>query len=261
MSNSLVDLIQHSPWWLLTSVGGFLLFALGTIVVLSYALFKYGKDIRQLNDYETIAKLASFAASMDQATQSYGRTAIQLQSFGKKIEDLDAILQALRGRAEDSEQKMGTLGSKLNAMQSMIEDQRSFVREQNPASDVPALNDDQDTMNWETIRDNWNEVRDALENAIEGLDVETRRRYSEATRYKYAKIIQYLKEDRVLSDRAALAATNMDTIFLKVRPRNSVIKIDDVRNFEKWKSEVLSDINKYNKQNKASAKKEQILQL
>jgi hypothetical protein len=179
---------------------------------------------------------------MEGATNSYAKTHEVVEAFGRT---LDA-----------TEQRIGTLTSKLNAIEKIIDDQRSQAPTMlpQPNQNGRLLNGAEDVKNWEAVREGWYEVRDRLEAIIENLDVDTRRKYSDATRYKYADIVDYLQKDNVLDNKAALAAKNMDRFFLKVRPRNAVINDAEVQSFNDWKSEVIAGLGKYNRQRRASAR-------
>jgi hypothetical protein len=242
MQGDLAQILGKTPGWILTTVGGVIFVAALGMIVLGYALFKYGKDIRRLNEYETVARLARLASIMEGATKSYAKTHDVVEAFGRT---LDA-----------TEQRIGTLTSKLNAIEKIIDDQRSQTPTMlpQPSQNGRTLNDAEDVKNWEAIREGWYEVRDRLETLIENLDADTRRKYSDATRYKYSDIIDYLQKDKVLGTNAALAAKNMDRVFLKVRPRNAVINGTEVQSFNNWKSEVIIEIGKYNRSRRASVR-------
>ena len=242
MQSDLGQIIDKTPLWILTTFGGIVFAAAIGMTVLGYALFKYGKDIRRLNEYETVARLARLAAIMEGATHSYAKTHEVVEAFGRT---LDA-----------TEQRIGTLTSKLNAIEKIIDDQRTQAPALSPQpnSSGRLLNDAVDVKNWEAIREGWYEIRDRLELTIENLDADTRRKYSEATRYKYADIIDKLKIDRVLDNNSTLSAKNMDRLFLKIRPRNAIINDTDVQSFNSWKSEVIAGLGRYNRQRRASAR-------
>jgi hypothetical protein len=242
MQSDLAQILDKTPGWILTTVGGVILVAALGMIFLGYALFTYGKDIRRLNEYETVARLARLASIMEGATNSYAKTHQVVEAFGRT---LDA-----------TEQRIGTLTSKLNAIEKIIDEQRSQTPATlpQPSQNGRVLNDAEDVRSWEGIREGWYEVRDRLESVIESLDVDTRRKYSDATRYKYDDIIEYLQKDKVLNSKAALSAKNMDRMFLKARPRKSIIDAAEVQTFNNWKSEVIAEIGKYNRQKRAFAK-------
>jgi len=222
-----------------------------TMMILAHALYKYGSDIRKLNDYETIAKLAMLAHSMESATHSYGKTLVVVEGFGNKIETFGQIL-------DDSEQRISTLSSKLNALQSLLEDNQRPPLEPSvtlPQMPTGTLNDPEDRKNWEIIRSEWTDIRDEIERTIEMMDGRVRRKYSEAPRYKYDKIINFLEQDKVLGSKAALAAKNMDGVFMQIRPRNAPISLTQVKQFEEWKRLVLSELKKFKRNKKNGASK------
>ena len=157
-------------------------------------------------------------------------------------------VNALAEQLDTSQSRIGTLTSKLDAIEKLLDDQRTQVS-QLTAPVLPqngrSLNDAEDTKNWETIREGWYEIRDGLEAVIEMLPADLRRKYSEARRYSYAEIIDDLQKDNVLDNKAALAAKNMNQIFLQVRPRNALIDSGKVQNFADWLPQVRSAIKRF----------------
>jgi hypothetical protein len=102
MQSDLAQILDRTPGWIFTTLGSVILVAALGMIVLGYALFKYGKDIRRLNEYETVARLARLASVMEGATNSYAKTHEVVEAFGRT---LDA-----------TEQRIGTLTSKLDAI-------------------------------------------------------------------------------------------------------------------------------------------------
>jgi hypothetical protein len=233
MSYNLLDFFKDTPSWLLSAIGTALLLLMIEVGYFAYALFKYGKDIRKLNEFEAIARFSRTSEAMEAATVAFG-----------KMSDRVNALTAQFNTAQD---RIGTLTSKLDAIEKLLDDQRTQVS-QVPAS-LPqngrSLNDAQDIKNWETIREGWYEVRDAIEAVIEALPPNLRRKYSEAKRYSYAEIIDDLQKDNVLDNKAALAAKNINQVFLQVRPRNAVIDSAKVQNFAEWLPQVRNAIKRF----------------
>lgn len=237
MSIDLLQFFQNTPWWLLSAMGTALLVLMIEVGYFAIALFKYGKDIRQLNDFQAIARLSRNSEVMERATVAFGK-------MSDRVNILAEQLDTAQGR-------IGILTSKLDAIEKLLDDQRTQVSQ--PPAPVPqnghSLNDVEDIKNWETIREGWYEVRDAIETVIETLPPDLRRKYSEAKRYTYIDIIDNLRKDKVLDHTAARAAKDINRVFLQVRPRNAVIDGGKVQNFAEWLPQVRNAIERFTARN------------
>ncbi len=230
---------QDTPWWRLLAIATPLLLLMIEVGYFAFALFKYGKDIRKLNEFQAIARLSRNSEIMEKAAGAFDKMSVSVSTLAEQL--------------DNAQGRIGTLTSKLDAIERLLDDQRTQV------SQVPAplpqngrsLNDAQDIKNWETIREGWYEIRDAIEAVIETLPPDLRRKYSEAKRYTYAEIIDDLQKDNVLDNRAALAAKNINQVFLQVRPRNAVIDSGKVQNFAEWLPQVRNAIKRFTARQRA----------
>jgi hypothetical protein len=215
--------------------GGSFLAMLVAISALAWGLFKYGKDIKKLNEFETMSRLSSLARTMGDNTNAYGKLSQRLDIASTEV--------------DDTKQRLATLLNKLNALEALIEGQTTTAKEPILSSTSPqgqtALNDAMDIENWEIIRAGWRDVRDGIEAAIELIDGRTRKKYSDAPRYNYTEIIEFLRSDSVLGVNGALDAQNMNRLFLRNRPRKARIDPGDVRRFVEWKATVLAELGRF----------------
>ncbi len=246
MPFDLLQFFQNTPWWLLSVVGTALLVVMVEVGYFAFALFKYGKDIRKLNEFEAVARFSRTSEGMEAAAVAFS-----------KMSDRVNTLAAQLNTAQD---RIGTLTSKLDAIEKLLDDQRTQVSEANlPANqNGRALNDAQDIKNWETIREGWYEVRDAIEAVIDTLPADLRRKYSEAKRYTYLEIIDDLRKDNVLDNNAAEAAKNINKLFLQVRPRNALIDSGKVQNFAEWLPRIRNAIKRFDARQRAKTRQSQI---
>lgn len=237
--SDLPQFFQNTPWWLLSAIGTALLLLMIEVGYFAYALFKYGKDIRKLNEFEAIARFSRTSAMMEKGADAFDRMSVRVSNLADQL-----------NTAQD---RIGTLTSKLDAIGKLLDDQRTQVSQ--APTPVPqngrSLNDAEDIKNWEAIREGWYEIRDAIEAAIETLPADLRRKYSDAKRYSYAEIIDDLQKDNVLDNKAALAAKNMNQVFLQVRPRNAVIDSGKVQNFAEWLPQVRNAIRRFTTRQRA----------
>jgi hypothetical protein len=240
------QLWQDTPWWRLLFVSTPLLLLMIEVGYFAFALFKYGKDIRKLNEFQAVARLSRNSDLMERATVEF-----------VKMSDRVNVFAADLNSAQD---RIGTLTSKLDAIEKLLDDQRAQVAQTSAPSlkNGRSLNDAEDIKNWETIREGWYEIRDGIEAAIETLPADLRRKYSDAKRYTYAEIIDELQNDRVLDSKAALAAKNINQVFLQVRPRNVVIDSAKVHNFAEWFPQVRNAIRRFLARQRSRPRQSQI---
>lgn len=233
MSVDLLQFFKNTPWWLLSGIGTALLVLMIEVGYFAIALFKYGKDIRQLNDFQAIARLSRNSEVMESATVAFGKMSDRVNILAEQL--------------DTAQSRIGTLTSKLDAIGKLLDDQRTQVSQASApvAYNGRVLNDPEDIKNWETIREGWYEIRDAIEAVIETLPPDLRRKYSEAKRYTYTEIIDSLQKDGVLDNKATEAAKNISKIFLQVRPRNALIDSGKVQNFAEWLPQVRSAIKRF----------------
>ncbi len=226
MPFDLLQFFQNTPWWLLSAIGMALLVLMIEVGYFAFALFKYGKDIRQINEFQAIARFHRSSAIMEGAVTAFAEMSDRINTLANQL--------------ETAQSRIGTLTSKLDAIEKLLDDQRTQVSQ--GAASAPqngrSLNDPEDIENWETIREGWYEIRDAIEAVIETLPADLRRKYSEAKRYTYTEIIDSLQEDNVLDNKAAEVAKSINKVFLQVRPRNAIIDSEKVQNFKAWLPQV-----------------------
>ncbi len=235
---------QDTPWWRLLAIAAPLLLLMIEVGYFAFALFKYGKDIRKLNEFQAVARLSRNSQIMEDATKAFG-------GLSDDVKNLTVQLNTAQDR-------IGTLTSKLDAIEKLLDDQRTQVSQAPSPQNGRSLNDAEDIKNWETIREGWYEIRDAIESVIETLPADLRRKYSDAKRYTYAEIIGDLQKDNVLDNKTALAAKNINQVFLQVRPRNAVIDSAKVQNFTEWLPQVRNAIKRSKARQRARAAQGQI---
>jgi hypothetical protein len=243
MPFDLLQFLQNTPWWLLSIIGTALLVVMIEVGYFAIALFKYGKDIRQINEFQAIARFHRSTAMMEKAVVAF--------------DGMSARVDTLANQLETTQGRIGTLTSKLDAIEKLLDDQRTQVSAPAPQNGR-SLNDAEDVKNWEAIREGWYETRDAIEAVIETLPADLRRKYSGAKRYTYAEIIDSLNKDDVLDNKATEAAKNINKIFLQVRPRNAVIDSGKVQNFAEWLPQVRNAIKRFTARQRARTVQGQI---
>lgn len=246
MPFDLLQFFQNTPWWRLLAIAAPLLLLMIEVGYFAFALFKYGKDIRKLNEFQAVARLSRNSQIMEDATKAFG-------GLSDDVKNLTAQLNTAQDR-------IGTLTSKLDAIEKLLDDQRTQVSQ--APTPLPqngrSLNDAEDIKNWETIREGWYEIRDGIESVIETLPADLRRKYSDAKRYTYAEIIDDLQKDNVFDNKTALAAKNINQVFLQVRPRNAVIDSAKVQNFAEWLPQVRNAIKRFKTRQRARTAQGQI---
>jgi hypothetical protein len=245
MSPDLLQFFQNTPWWLLSALGSALLLVMIEVGYFAFALFRYGKDIRKLNEFQAVARLSRNSEIMETATIAFGKMSDRVNTLAEQL--------------DTAQSRIGTLTSKLDAIERLLDDQRAQVSQVSAPvlQNGRSLNDAEDIKNWETIREDWYEIRDAIEAVIETLPADLRRKYSEAKRYTYAEIIDSLQQDGVLDNRAADAAKNINKVFLQVRPRNAVIDRGKVQNFAEWVPQVRNAIRRFKRRQRAGTVQKQ----
>jgi len=208
---------------------------------LTYALLRYGKDIRKLSEFEMLSRLASLSRTMENYTSDYGRITLRLDKFSEEL--------------DDTKQRIATLMSKLNAVEDLVERNRPLAEPEPElpmprSTGEPKLHDPEDVKRWEQIQSGWREVRDEIESTIELIDGRSRKKYGEAQRYNYSDILNHLRGDNVLSHNGFLDAQFMNRTYLRYRPRNAAVSLADADNFGALKSRVLADLKRFKRQRK-----------
>lgn len=246
MPFDLLQFFQNTPLWLLSAIGMTLLVLMIEVGYFALALFRYGKDIRQINEFEAVARFHRSTAIMEGAVAAFDKMSYRVNTLAEKL--------------ETAQGRIGTLTSKLDAIEKLLDDQRTQVSQVlTPAPENGrSLNDAEDIKNWETIREGWYEIRDAIEAAIETLPADLRRKYSEAKRYSYAEIIDSLQKDNVFNNKDGESAKNINKIFLQVRPRNAIIDSGKVQNFVESVPQVRNAISRYTARQRARTVQGQI---
>ena len=119
------------------------------------------------------------------------------------------VLFALRHSRLKLKAVVDELGQKLEQRIEAVEESV----QQPPAGTPPDV-----AANWEKIRELWRDARKRMELAIDGIsDGRVRRKYSNLSRYSYTKIVNELRQDRVINADAARALDIMNETFLSLR--------------------------------------------
>jgi hypothetical protein len=102
MSNVLVEkLASYGIDAIVTVAAGMIL----ALFFFSFQLMRYGKEIKKLNNFETIAKLAHFAGQNEDSTRAFGKAAMASDRAAVASQQVREELEGLRGFLRDLQAK------------------------------------------------------------------------------------------------------------------------------------------------------------
>ena len=73
---------------------------------LAYALTRYGKEIKKLNKFETMVRLAHFSGTQQEMTEAFGKAAVASDLMRKSADEFRSDLESLQGFVRDVQEKM-----------------------------------------------------------------------------------------------------------------------------------------------------------
>lgn len=112
----------------------------------------------------------------------------------------------------------------INELQRMAADEPQAAPQQAQAAATVTQDSSTSDNNFELIRDHWSRTRDKIESIVESItDGRTRRKYNTLARYDYTEIIKKLKDDGMITTKAAAAANMMNKAYLSLRGRKRPI--------------------------------------
>jgi hypothetical protein len=167
-------------------------------------------------------------------------------AVGYAVFRLPSIVSDLKKSGDDINEKLQATLKQLNNVQREIADQG-----QQPdavlATEAAAVNgggneSEKGLENWERLRSIWTDVRDHIEaQFVETIkDGRTARRYDAIPRNSYAKLIDALLDDELISAEQAKAFKEMNSRFLSLRRRARQITPDIIRDFANLKQAALA---------------------